>query len=104
MSTREVTKVFYDPRHRALDSSFQLYIQMSDERGVLCRHKATLGCFLWFRGRYLAFTAAHPFLALPSSPDSNEESELDFPFEDEDESVISSCESDEDDSEEKGEG
>jgi hypothetical protein len=69
---------------------------------MICQHKAALGCFLWFRGRYLAFTAAHPFLDLPLSPDSDEESELDFPFEDE--SEISTFDSDEDDAERKREG
>jgi hypothetical protein len=102
MATRDAAKVFYDPHQGALDSSIQLYIQISNKHGILCQHKAALGCFLWFRGRYLAFTAAHPFLDLPLSPDSDEESELDFPFEDE--SEISSFESDEDDVERTREG
>jgi hypothetical protein len=97
IATRDTTRIFYDPRHGALGSSFQLYIQISNDRGILCRHKATLGCFLWFRGRYLAFTAAHPFLDLPPSSDNYEESELDFPFEDG--SEISSYESGEEESE-----
>jgi hypothetical protein len=102
MSTGDATRVYYDPRHGALLSSLQLYIQISNGRGTLCRHKATVGCFLWFRGRYLAFTAAHPFLDLPSSPDSDEESELDFPFEDD--SETSATESDEDDFEDPPKG
>jgi len=102
MATRDAAKVFYDPHQGALGSSIQLYIQISNKHGMLCQHKAALGCFLWFRGRYLAFTAAHPFLDLPLSPDSDEESELDFPFEDE--SEISSFESDEDDAERTREG
>jgi hypothetical protein len=102
MSTRNATRVYYDPAHGALLSSLQLYIQISNGRGTVCRHRATVGCFLWFRGRYLAFTAAHPFLDLPSSPDSDEESELDFPFEDD--SETSATESDEDDFEDPPKG
>jgi hypothetical protein len=102
MSTRNATRVYYDPAHGTLLSSLQLYIQISSGSGTVCWHKATVGCFLWFRGRYLAFTAAHPFLDLPSSPDSDEESELDFPFEDD--SETSATYSDEDDFEEPPNG
>lgn len=97
MSNQDAVRVFYDPQQASLGSSIQLYTQFSNDHGLLCQHKATLGCFLWFRGRYLAFTAAHPFLDLPPISISDEESELDFPFEDE--SEISSFVSDEDESE-----
>jgi hypothetical protein len=102
MPTGDNTKVFYDPHRVDLDSTFQLYIPVQNEHGILCRHKATLGLFLWFRGQYYAFTAAHPFLDLPSSTESEEESDADFSFEDE--SDISSCDWDENVSETTGKG
>lgn len=88
LNTQERTLVYYDPnRDTAPGVGFQVYIRMRDVNGTLCLHKATLGCILRYRGKYLAWTAAHPFLDLLVSSESEgsdeTESILDFPFEDE---------------------
>jgi hypothetical protein len=90
MGSLESGLVFYDSSVELKeDFGLEVYIRCRhDASGISYWNKATVGCVLRSGEKYLAWTAAHAFLDIQESAYlSDEESEVDFIFEDEENSV-----------------
>ena len=88
-SVAEESKViFYDASSEVRNGfGIQVYTLKRNANGSIYRQKATIGCILWFREKYLGLTAAHAFFDIPLSSyggsSSDEENDTEFAFDDE---------------------
>jgi hypothetical protein len=84
--------VFYDASSEVRNGfGIQVYTLKRDANGSIYRQKATIGCILWFREKYLGWTAAHAFsdvlLSSYGGSSNDEESDTEFAFDDETEDI-----------------